>query len=345
MKVLLNGVGRIGKAILRISLESTSFEIVAINELNRNTKNIAYTINYDSTYGKLQDKFSVCNGFIENTKSKIKLLNYENILDIDFASLDIDAVIDASGSKVDIDGLKSLPLKAIFLTHPNKNADLNLIIGVNDDELDINKHKVISTSSCNATALLPVLKLIEDNFEIKYGNITTIHPLLNHQKVLDSSCIGSQNRDIDCNFEFGRSSVQNIIPSKTTTIEACSYVFDKVNSTKISSSSFRVPTATVGAIDISLVVNKFCSKKDIIQLFEEFQVAQEYDVLLNSYDSMVSSDFQGEHFTTIVDHRFTDIKQDEMIKLNVWYDNEWGYASKVVDIVDLYKNINNIKEI
>ena len=339
MRVLLNGVGRIGKAILRISLESTSFEIVAINELNRNKKNIVYTINYDSTYGKLKDKFYLKDDSIENGRSKIKLLNNKNLVDIDFKTLDIDVVIDASGSKVEVDILKELPLKAIFLTYPNKDADINLVLGVNEDKLDIKKDKVISTSSCNATALLPVLKLIDDNFGIKYGNITTIHPLLNHQKVLDSSCIGSDNRDIDCNFEFGRSSIQNIIPSKTTTIEACSYVLNKISSKNISSSSFRVPTTTVGAIDISLVVKKYCKKDDIINLFEDFQSKQKYDVLLNSYDFMVSSDFQGEHFTTIVDHRFTDIKENEMIKLNVWYDNEWGYASKVVDIIDLYNKV------
>ncbi|MEA3384772.1 MAG: glyceraldehyde 3-phosphate dehydrogenase NAD-binding domain-containing protein [Campylobacterota bacterium] len=344
MRVLLNGVGRIGKAILRIANSTEKFEIVAINEINSNVKNIAYSINYDSTYGQFDDKFKVNGKYLENSISKIKVLNKKDILNIDFEKLNIDIVIDASGSKVDIKKLKELPLKALFLTHPNKDADINVILGVNEQNIDIKKDKIISTSSCNATALLPVLKIIEENFKIKYGNITTIHPLLNHQKVLDSNCIGSSNRGIDCNFEFGRSSVQNIIPSKTTTIDACSYVMNCIGSKKISSNSFRVPTATVGAIDISLVVKQSCSKNALIELFEKNSKKQTDKVLLNSYDSMVSSDFQGENFTTIVDHRFTDVKKNKMIKLNVWYDNEWGYASKVVDIVDLYKKKLNIKD-
>ncbi|MEA2050613.1 MAG: glyceraldehyde 3-phosphate dehydrogenase NAD-binding domain-containing protein [Campylobacterota bacterium] len=336
MKILLNGVGRIGKAIIRLSLKSTSFQIVAINELNNNIENIAYTLNYDSTYGKIKDKFFVEDETIKNKHHCIKVLNYNSLLDIDFKNIGVDFVIDASGSKIDFDFLKRSSLKAIFLTHPSKDADINIVLGVNEKKLDIKKHKIISTSSCNATALLPVLKLIDNKFKIKYGNITTIHPLLNHQKVLDSSCVGSFNRDIECNYGFGRSSVQNIIPSKTTTIEACSYVLDKIDQKKISSSSFRVPTATVGAIDILLCVKKSCDKKMIENLFLDYEKMQKYDILLNSYENMVSSDFQAERFTTIIDHRFTNVNQHKMIKLNVWYDNEWGYASKVVDIVSLY---------
>ncbi len=339
MKILLNGVGRIGKAILRIALKNKSFEVVTINELNSNIQNLAYSINYDSTYGKLKNKFKPYKNYIENKTTKIEIINEKSLLDIDFKKYDIDFVIDASGSKLDIKQFKNLDVKAIFLTHPNKNADINVILGVNENKLDIKKHKIISTSSCNATALLPILKLCDDNFKIEYGDITTVHPLLNHQKVLDSGCVGNYDRNIQCNAEFGRSSLQNIIPSKTTTVEACSYVLAQINDDIFSSSSLRVPTATVGVINVNLKVKKRCKKEKLISLCKKYEKEQTSKIILNNYKSLVSSDFQKEKYTTIIDHRFTDVKQEKMIKLVIWYDNEWGYASKVVDIINsLYKN-------
>jgi len=333
MKVLLNGVGRIGKAILRISQEDKTLNIVAINELNTNLDNITYSINYDSTYGKLHDKFVVNDAYIQNSHFKIKILNEKSLEDIDYTALGIDVVIDASGAKVDVEKLKHLSPKAFFLTHPSKHADINVIMGVNDERLDLTQHKVISTSSCNATALLPVLKLIDEKYEIICADIATIHPLLNHQKALDAQCVGSSNREVECSYEFGRSSTQNIIPSKTTTIDACSLVESKFNSELISSNSFRVPTAVVGAINVTAFVSVETSKKEVIDLCERAQEEQEHQVIHNNHESLVSSDFTQCNHTSIIDHRFTDVKQKKMIKLVLWYDNEWGYASKVVDII------------
>lgn len=337
MRVLLNGVGRIGKAILRIALDKKrykNFNIVAINEINSNLDNIAYTINYDSTYGRFDNPFKVEDGFIKNSDAKIKILNSKSLEDIDFKSLNIDIVIDASGAKIDIDTLKSFGLKHILLTHPNSKADKNIILGVNEDSLDLENDKVISTSSCNATALMPVLKILEENFSIEYGDVTTIHPLLNHQKTLDGGCIGSNDRNIECNFEFGRSSTQNIIPSKTTTIDACSYVDSKINHEKFSSNSFRVPTYTVGAIDIKVCLEKEISKELLKDAFKKYEQMQKFDILLNSDEKLVSSDFQAQRFTSIIDNRFLDVKMGKMAKIILWYDNEWGYASKVVDILE-----------
>lgn len=337
MRVLLNGVGRIGKSILKIALEENAFDIIAINELNSNIKNIAYSINYDSTYGRFDDKFTSHESYIQNSNKKIEILNKKSFFEIDFAKLDIDVIVDASGSKIDINELKKLPVKAIFLTHPNKNADINVIMGINSHELCFKEHKVISTSSCNATALLPALKIIDEHFGIECGEITTIHPFLNHQKLLDSGCIGSFDRNIECNFEFGRSATQNIIPSKTTTIEACSYILPHINSSLISSASFRVPTATVGVIDTTIFTKKETTKEAVINLFKEYEQNQSHEILLNNFEELVSSDFKALHYTTIVDHRFNDVRKGKMVKLAIWYDNEWGYASKVVSIIQTYQ--------
>ena len=335
MNILLNGVGRIGKAIVRICNDNTNINIVAINELNTDIENIAYSINYDSTYGRLADKYScIDDNYIKNKNHTIKILNYTKLEDIALEKLKIDIIIDASGAKLEIIDLKKLKCKAVFLTHPNKDADINIILGVNEKQFVSKKHQIISTSSCNATALLPILKIIDDNYNIVYGDILTVHPLLNHQKVLDSGCVGNSNRDVKCNAEFGRSSLANIIPSKTTTIEACSYVLSKFNDDLISSSSLRVPTDTVGAINICLTVDKDITKERFVTLCNNYEKDQENDIVLNNTASLVSSDFKAEKFTTILDHRFTQVKHKRMIKIILWYDNEWGYASKVIDIID-----------
>lgn len=330
-RVLLNGVGRVGKAILRIMLDDDSLEVVAINEINPNIKSIAYSINYDSTYGALKQKFTVEENDLVYNKRKIAVLNHASLQDIDMQ--DIDIVIDASGSRVVKDVLLSLDVEAIFLTHPYKDADINIILGVNEEQLSLGKHKVISTSSCNATALLPIVKLIDETYGIECGDITTIHPLLNHQRVLDSGCIGNVDRGVECNLEFGRSATQNIIPSKTTTIEACSYLLPHINSQRVSSNSLRVPTSTVGALSVNLLLKRSTTKDEVLELCSDYEASQVFDILLNNYEALVSSDFQSQRYTTILDHRFTDLKMGKMLKLLVWYDNEWGYATKVVDIV------------
>ncbi|MDC0933464.1 glyceraldehyde 3-phosphate dehydrogenase NAD-binding domain-containing protein [Arcobacteraceae bacterium] len=337
MRVLLNGVGRIGKAILRIAESRDSFKIVAINELNTNIKNIAYSINYDSTYGKITDKYTVSGNTIVNKNGSIKIFNSESFFDIDLVINGIDIIIDASGSKINLEDIRKKKHLPLYLTHPNIKADKNVIIGVNENEIDYAKDKIISTSSCNATALLPILKLLDDTYKIEYGDITTIHPLLNHQKTLDSACIGSKNRDVECNFEFGRSSTQNMIPSKTTTIDACSYILPSINHDMISSSSIRVPTTTVGAINVTVTVERACTKESLIKLLNDYESNQKYKIILNNTCPLVSSDFQGEEYTSIIDHRFIDVKKNKMIKIVIWYDNEWGYASKVVDIISRHK--------
>lgn len=333
-RVLINGIGRIGKAILKQLLAKNEFEIVCINDINPSIKNIAYSINYDTTYGKFEDRFEVLeNSFLQNKTSKIKITHIDDLKKLDLK--DIDILIDSSGQKVNIKELKNLNVEKIILTHPEKNADINLVLGANEEKLDIKNHKIISTSSCNATALLPALKLIDNEKEIICGDIVTIHPLLNHQRVLDGSFVQSATRDVELNFEFGRSSSFNIIPSRTTTIKACSFVNSKFGEELISSNSLRVPTDTVGAINVTLFTKNSSTKDEIAKIFLDFEKNQKFPIVLNNFDALVSSDFKKEEFTTIIDHRFLEVKQN-MIKLLLWYDNEWGYASKVVEIMKQY---------
>lgn len=340
MKILINGIGRIGKAILKIASKDKDIQIIAINDTNPCIENIAYSINYDSTYGSFKDKYKIKDKYIINKKNTIKVLNEKSLEDIDLETLGIDYIIDSSGVKQDNNILKKLPVKKVFITHPDKDADINIIMGVNQNQLS-KKHKVISTSSCNATALLPVLKIINENYKIECGEITTIHPLLNHQKVLDGHCIKSATRDVECNFEFGRSAFENIIPSKTTTIDACSLIMPNINSDIFSSSSLRISTQTVGVIDISLFIKDKCSKEKLLKLLKKEEKNQEFKTIKNNFEKLVSSDFKQLKYNTAIDHRFTDVKMGKMIKMMIWYDNEWGYASKVIEALK-YTNLKQL---
>lgn len=347
IKVAINGLGRIGKSVLRIILKSQKIEIVAINEINKNIENIAYILNYDTTYGNLEDKFRKIDDFkIANSKAQIKISTHDNICDLDFKLLGIDALIDASGSKKSFENAQNILsqklTKAVFLTHPSKNADINLIFGVNEDKLDISRHKLISTSSCNATALAPILEFLDKNLGIEVGEITTIHPFLSHQKVLDGGCIGNADREVVCNFEFGRSSSHNMIPAKTTTIEACEMANAKFSTEIFGANSFRVPTQTVGAINASIICKNKIELNEIIDIFRAVEQNQKFKIIKNNFEPLVSSDFKGEEFSAILDHRFTDVKLQKLLKLVIWYDNEWGYASKVVQAVEYYFFKNQI---
>lgn len=333
VNIFINGVGRIGKSIFRLSLLDKDINIVAINDINKNKKNIAYGINYDSTYGQIENKFSTNGNLLQNNTNSIQIFNEKNIFDIDFQSLNIDIIIDASGINVDTKKLKTLPVKKVILTHANKEVQ-NIVLGVNEELLKENL-KVIAASSCNATALLPVLQNLDEVYKIEFGDVTTVHPLLNHQKTLDNGCIGSDDRGVECNFEFGRSATQNIIPSKTTTIDACALINPKFNSEFISSHSFRTDMPTVGAINLCVSVKNKVTKVELINFFEELEKTQKHKIFLNNSCPLVSSDFTASKYTSILDHRFTQVIQNKMVKLVLWYDNEYGYASKVVDMVSL----------
>lgn len=335
INIFINGIGRIGKSIFRLALLDKDINIIAINDINKNKKNIAYGINYDSTYGQIEDKFSINGNLLQNSINQIQIFNEDKLTNIDFNSLNVDVIIDASGVKVDIKTLETLLVKKAILTHANKEVQ-NIVLGVNEELLS-KKSKVIAASSCNATALLPVLQKLDETYEIEFGDVTTVHPLLNHQKTLDNGCIGSDDRGVECNFEFGRSATQNIIPSKTTTIDACALINPKFNSEFISSHSFRTNMPTVGAINLCVSVKNRVSKEELIEFFENLEKTQKHTIFLNNSCPLVSSDFTASKYTSILDHRFTQVIQNKMIKLVLWYDNEYGYASKVVDMVTLIK--------
>lgn len=339
VRVGINGLGRIGKAIVRNNLNSDLVEIVHINDVNPDISNIAYQLNYDTLYGNLkdQDKFIVKGDRLENAKGSIMYSINDNIANVDWDKHEIDIVIDSSGIKRNVlDAhklVKGSNIRNVVVTHSPDEVDFTLILGVNDHVVDPMEHKVISSSICDATALAPVLFNIARTFGISSGYVTTLHPWLNYQKLMDgASSSWSVPGDIYHHYALGRSSIGNMIPKPTSAMDATFKVLPKLNG-RIGSFSYRTPTNIVGSADLTLVLENTTDKETIISLFKELETNQKWEIFSNTQQPLVSLDFQQTTCSVNIDHRWTDVQDGNLLKLVLWYDNEWGYASKVLDQV------------
>lgn len=339
LRVGINGIGRIGKAILRSNFKKGSFKVVAVNDINPDIGNIAYQINYDTLYDTIDEKFKVDGDILHNSTNSIKVFHNPHIDEVDWKSCDVDIVIDATGILDNVlrgkSAIEKQNLKKVVVTHSPNEVDFTMVLGANEDQLDLSKHDVISSSICDATALGPVLKQIENNFGIKSGYITTLHPWLNYQTLQDGpSSSWSVPGEIYHHYAVGRSAIGNMIPKPTSALSATCKVVNNISEEKIGSFSYRTPTAIVGSADITLNLSKSTSKEDVLKLFESIENNQELDIIHNNFEPLVSLDFKKSEFSAIVDHRWTDVIAGDVLKLVLWYDNEWGYSTRVVDQVD-----------
>ncbi|KAG2738257.1 glyceraldehyde-3-phosphate dehydrogenase [Suillus brevipes Sb2] len=339
VKVGINGFGRIGKAIFRSNLNKNFFKVVAINDINPDVGNLVYQLNYDTLYDTLSEKFKDEKDTIYNDNYSIKIFKNPHIDEVDWKSCEVDIVIDASGILDNVLRAKSAiekqNLKKVVVTHSPNEVDFTMVLGANENQLDLEKHDVISSSICDATALGPVIKLIENNFGIKSGYITTLHPWLNYQTLQDGpSSSWSVPGEIYHHYAMGRSAIGNMIPKPTSAMGATCKVVDNISEDIIGSFSYRTPTAIVGSADITLNLSRSTTKDDVIKIFENVENTQVIDVIHNNFEPLVSLDFKKSEFSAIVDHRWTDIIAGDVLKIVLWYDNEWGYSTRVVDQVD-----------
>lgn len=339
LRIGINGFGRIGKGIYRVNLEKKVFEVVAINDIDPDLPNLAYQINYDTQYGRLENKLNAVDGRLQNSEASIKVFHHEHIDEVPWQLEDVDIVIDASGVLENVlrarQAIESQGLKKIVITHSPDQVDFTMILGVNEGRYDTNKHHVISSSICDATAMAPVLDAIHKNFTIERGYSTTLHPWLNYQNLMDGSASSwSVPGQIYHHYALGRSSVENIIPKPTTAVDATCKVLDGVTPEMIGSFSYRTPHAIVGSADLTLIIKKRTSKEEVVGLFEEIELAQHWAIIHNNIEPLVSHDFKRESYSAIIDHRWTGVIDGVMLKLVLWYDNEWGYSSRVVEQIE-----------
>ena len=336
INVGINGFGRIGRAIFRIIAQSDNVQVVYINDINPSLENLIYLLKYDSIYGKFH-------GSIESNKSLMLFNNREiqvthnvEIENANWKESGVDIVIESSGIVSNHNSAYKLiesGVGKVIVTHSSEHVDKTIIFGVNDDEYNKETDHVISSSICDANAVAPILKLINDSYTIESGNVTTLHPWLGYQNLSDGPCRSfAYPGELYENFSLGRASTESMMPKTTSCIDASMHVVPELTG-KLISMSFRTPTPIVSSAILTLRLNNKVSKKDIEKLLRKKIESQTRKIFSINSEPLISKDFLKDEHSVIVDQRWTDVDINNSLRLVLWYDNGWGYSSRVVDLI------------
>jgi glyceraldehyde 3-phosphate dehydrogenase len=338
LRVGINGFGRIGRAIARILLGRQRHEIVHINDLNPDNGNLAYLLKYDTTYGRLGAEVSSSDDGIRIGDQQIKVTRQGDIAEVDWEKSGVDVVIEATGVKRNEQhaGGVARRLRNVLVTHTCPSADFTLVFGATDHLFDPAQHRVVSTSICDAIAAAPVLKCLQQSFGIEYGFITTLHPWLSYQNLMDgparSQSLPGSTYD---HYPLGRASIGALIPKPTTVVSACERIVPEVTGL-LKCMSYRVPTPCVSSADLSLQLERPTTEEGVRDAFRALQAAQHGRPVVRITDEpLISVDYLGDEHSCIIDTRWLMLNRGRQLKVVLWYDNEWGYSSRVVDALDL----------
>lgn len=323
-KVAINGFGRIGRLAFRELLESEYFEVVAINDLT-SVEDLYYLLKYDSNFRTFDGK---CLEYDEEnlivSGRKIKVFKELDAQNLPWRELDIDVVLECSGHYTKLEDASkhiSAGAKHVIISAPGKGDIKTIVFGVNSRSLD-GSETVISSASCTTNCLAPVLNLLDKNYEVKYGYMTTIHATTNDQTTLDvAHKKGAFSRR-------GRSALENIIPASTGAASAIGKVLPNLNG-KLKGSAFRVPTIDGSVVDLTVKLATYVTKEEINEMFKNNQS----DVIKITFDPIVSSDIIGEKTGALVDGLSTDVLEvdgESLVKIVAWYDNELGYTCQMI---------------
>ncbi len=325
-KVAINGFGRIGRLFFRASFDQTDFEIVAINDLT-SAKMLAHLLKYDTVFGKFDKEIESGEGFIKIDGKKYNIYSQKDPETLPWKELGIDLVVESTGFFRKREGAtKHLKAgaKKVVISAPAGDPDATIVMGVNDDIYDDKKHNIISNASCTTNCIAPVVKVLNDNFGIVKGNMTTIHSYTNDQRILDLP---------HSDMRRARAAAQNIIPTTTGAAKAVGLVIPEMAG-KISGSAVRVPTPDGSLVDLVVNLRKSASLEELKTLFKTASEKGSLKGYLEySTEPLVSSDIIGNSHSSIVDAEFITVIDDKMVKILAWYDNEWGYSCRVRDLI------------
>lgn len=328
VKVGINGFGRIGRDVVRAYFENEvdDFDLVAINA-SGDLETLAHIFKYDTMYGKFDGTIEVAeDGFIINGK-KVKRIEARNPEKIPWKELGVELVIDSTGAFRDREGLSKhikAGAKKVIVTAPAKGEDITIVLGVNEKEYDSEKHNIISNASCTTNCLAPVAKVIVDKLGVKKGLMTTIHAYTGDQQLLDK-----RHKDL----RRARAAAQNVVPTTTGAAKAVALVIPQLEG-KLNGFSIRVPVPTVSLVDVTFEVEKNTTVEEVNKLLKEASENEMKGILGFSEEPLVSIDYVGDPRSSIVDGLSTMVI-DNMVKIVSWYDNEWGYSERVVDLTKL----------
>ena len=333
IKVGINGFGRIGRLVMRASLERDNVDVLAVNDPFIDIEYMKYMLTYDSIHGKLNADIKVeGNNLVINGK-KVRVYNFKDPNEIPWSEAGVEYVVESSGvftTEEKASAHFTGGAKKVIISAPSKDAKM-FVMGVNHEEYtkDMN---VVSNASCTTNCLAPLAKVINDNFGIKEGLMTTVHSTTATQKTVD----GPSNKD----WRGGRAAAGNIIPSSTGAAKAVGKVIPELNG-KLTGMSFRVPTLDVSVVDLTCTLNKPATYDEIVDAVKKACETNLKGIMSWTDEALVSSDFIHDPHTSIFDVKAGIALSDTFVKLVSWYDNEWGYSNKVIDLIAHMYEVDN----
>ena len=338
IRIGLNGFGRIGRCVTRIAGERAEFEIVAVNDLS-DRQNLVYLYNYDSTYGKARLKAELGpNGQISLDGKDVGFHCERSVAEVPWEEYGVDVLVDATGVHDNVIGARKLidsdrVPKAIITHSPPDEVDRYVIMGVNDHEYDHRTDHLLSSTICDANAIAHVLIALEDTFGVTGGLVTTMHPWLSYQNLVDGP-VGWQRFPGAYwgDYALGRSSVMSMIAKTTTAVTALEPILPELER-RIEAISFRIPTSIVSIADLSLQLGHPTDVDEVTAMLEARFEDSPY-VHLNR-EPLISVDYTGEPYSAVIDLNWIRMSGDRLLKMVLWYDNEWGYSSRVLDLAEL----------
>jgi glyceraldehyde 3-phosphate dehydrogenase len=325
VKVGINGFGRIGRNIMRAAMGSNDIDFVAVNDLT-NAATLAHLLKYDSVLGNLRADVKATADGITVDGDEFKVLSVKDPAQLPWKDLGVDVVFESTGLFTARDAAAkhiTAGAKKVIITAPAKGPDITLVLGVNDDKYDPAKHQIISNASCTTNCLAPMAKVIHERFGIRKGWMTTIHSYTNDQQLLDLP-----HKDM----RRARAAALSMIPTTTGAALAVGEVLPELKG-KLDGFSMRVPTPNVSVVDLSVLVDKKTTREEVNAAFRDAANGGLKGILTLSDAELVSIDFRGNPYSSIIDSAYTKVMDGDFVKVLSWYDNEWGYSSRCVDLM------------
>src|SRR4051812_13009295 len=321
----INGFGRIGRNIMRAAMGDSGIDIVAVNDLT-NAATLAHLLKYDSILGNLNANISASGDKITVNKDEFQVLSIKDPAELPWKSLGVDVVFESTGIFTSRDGAaKHLAggAKKVVITAPAKGPDLTVVLGVNEDKYDPAVHHIISNASCTTNCLAPVAKVLHETFGIRKGWMTTVHSYTNDQQLLDLP-----HKDL----RRARAAALSIIPTTTGAASAVGEVLPEIKG-RLDGIAMRVPTPNVSVVDLAVLVDKKTTAADVNAAFKTAADGPLRGILQYSTAELVSIDFKGNPHSSILDAAYTSVMDGDFVKILSWYDNEWGYSNRCVDLL------------
>ena len=325
-RVGINGFGRIGRQVLRAMFErySDKLEVAAINDLSSPETN-AHLLKYDTNYGRYPGSVEAADGEIIVDGNHVKVLAERNPANLPWEDLGVEIVVESTGFFTDADqaaGHLQGGARKVIISAPATGEDITLVLGVNDDKYDPASHNILSNASCTTNCLANMVKVVNDEFGVEHGLMSTIHSYTNDQKILDQ---------VSSDLRRARAGAMNIIPTSTGAARAVGLVLPELNG-KIHGMAFRVPTSTVSVTDFVATLNRDASADDVNEAYQDASSGALEGLLAYTDEPLVSIDFKQDPHSAIIDGQSTMSMGGNMVKIVGWYDNEWGYSCRTADL-------------